>query len=105
MTDALLVLTTHPDAEGAEALARTLVDERLAACVNVLPRMTSIYTWEGTAQRGEEHQLFIKTRAAAFDPLKARLCELHPYDVPELIAVPVTHGLAAYLNWIDESTT
>lgn len=105
MTNALLVLCTHPDADGAEALARTLVDERLAACVNVLPRMTSIYPWQGEIRRGQEHQLVIKTRAGAFDALEARLCELHPYDVPELIAVPVTHGLAAYLNWIDESTS
>ncbi|MBD3620350.1 MAG: divalent-cation tolerance protein CutA [Chromatiales bacterium] len=105
MTNALLVLCTHPDADDAEALARTLVGERLAACVNVLPLMTSIYPWRGEIQREQEHQLVIKTRAGAFDALAARICELHPYDVPEVIAVPVTHGLAAYLNWIDESTS
>lgn len=104
-TDALLVLTTYPDAAGAEVLARTLVRERLAACVNVLPRMTSIYIWEGEENRGEEHQLLIKTRAACFDALAARIRELHPYEVPELIASPVVRGLDAYLNWIDESTT
>ena len=105
MTDGLLVLTTYPDADGAETLARTLVRERLAACVNVLPRMTSVYMWEGEEQRGEEHQLFIKTRSGTFEALKARLRQLHPYEVPELIALPITHGLDAYLNWIDESTS
>lgn len=105
MTDALLVLTTYPDADGAETLARTLVRERLAACVNVLPRMTSVYMWEGEEQRGEEHQLFIKTRSGTFEALKVRLRELHPYEVPELIALPITQGLDAYLNWIDESTS
>lgn len=105
MTERILVLTTYPDAAGAEALARTLVRERLAACVNVLPRMTSIYMWDDEEQRGEEHQLFIKTRSAVFEALKARIDELHPYEVAEIIAVPVTHGLDAYLNWIDESTS
>ena len=105
MSDRLLVLTTYPDAAGAEDLARTLVRERLAACVNVLPRMTSIYMWQGEEQRGEEHQLFIKTRAARFDALRARIEALHPYEVAEIIALPITHGLDAYLNWIDESTS
>ena len=105
MTDRLLVLTTYPDAEGAETLARTLVRERLAACVNVLPRMTSIYMWKDEEQRGEEHQLFIKTRAAQFEALKSRIDALHPYEVAEIIALPITHGLDAYLNWIDESTS
>jgi periplasmic divalent cation tolerance protein len=105
MSDRLLVLTTYPDAAGAEDLARTLVRERLAACVNVLPRMTSIYMWQGEEQRGEEHQLFIKTHAGRFEALKARIEALHPYEVAEIIALPITHGLDAYLNWIDESTS
>ena len=105
MTDAILVMTTYPDATGAEDLARTLVRERLAACVNVLPRMTSIYMWQGEEQRGEEHQLFIKTRRERFDALRDRIDALHPYEVAEIIALPIENGLSAYLNWIDESTS
>jgi periplasmic divalent cation tolerance protein len=101
----LLVLTTWPDAEGAQELARTLLRRRLAACINILPQMTSIYTWDGREACGEEHQVFIKTTAARFDAVRDAVTAAHPYEVAELIAVPIVHGLPAYLQWIDESTS
>ena len=101
----LLVLTTWPDAEGARALAHTLLHRRLAACINILPQMASIYTWDGRETSGEEHQLFIKTTSARFDAVREAVTAAHPYEVAELIAVPIVRGLPAYLQWIDESTS
>ncbi|APZ42126.1 divalent-cation tolerance protein CutA [Acidihalobacter ferrooxydans] len=101
----LLVLTTWPDAAGAQALARTLLERRLAACINILPPMTSLYTWDGRAQAGTEHQLLIKTTAARYADLQNAILAAHPYAVAEIIAVPIVRGLPAYLHWIDESTS
>jgi periplasmic divalent cation tolerance protein len=99
----VIVLTTFPVAEDVTTLARTLVDERLAACVNVLPPMASIYRWEGAVEQAREHQLIVKTTAARVEALKARLTDLHPYDVPELLVLPLSDGGASYLNWITAS--
>ncbi|MDR0183808.1 divalent-cation tolerance protein CutA [Lysobacter arvi] len=99
-----LVLSTCPDAQTADALATALVDERLAACVNVLPGVRSTYRWEGAIERGEEVLLLIKTTAARQDALIARLQALHPYELPEALAVEALGGLAAYLAWVDEQT-
>ncbi|BDU18039.1 divalent-cation tolerance protein CutA [Lysobacter auxotrophicus] len=99
-----LVLSTCPDAPTAEALAAALVDERLAACVNVLPGIRSIYRWQGAVERGEEILLLIKTTADRQDALVARLATLHPYELPEALAVEAVGGLAAYLDWVAEQT-
>ena len=99
----VIVLSTFPADGDADALARTLVDERLAACVNLLPPMTSMYRWEGKIERSLERQLIIKTTAAGVDQLKARLTELHPYDVPEILVIPIADGSAKYLEWLRNS--
>jgi periplasmic divalent cation tolerance protein len=96
----VIVLTTFPADGDAAALARTLVDERLAACVNVLPPMQSIYRWEGQVEAATERQLVIKTTAARVEELKARLDSLHPYDVPEFLVLPVSGGSDGYLRWL-----
>ncbi len=104
MTDKTIVLTTWPDLPGAEALAETLIERKLAACVNLLPAMTSIYSWQGRLERGSEHQLVIKTRQSLWDDIVAVISERHPYELPEILAIPVTAGLPGYLSWIDETT-
>lgn len=96
----LLCYCSCPDADSARRIAEALVDERLAACVNQLPGIRSTYRWQGELITDSEELLLIKTTAARFEALKARLLELHPYEVPELIAVPVEHGHATYLDWI-----
>jgi periplasmic divalent cation tolerance protein len=95
-----LVLTTWPDLPGATSLANTLVNEGLAACVNILPAMQSVYRWKGAVETGTEHQILVKCRAEAVPALIARIKSLHPYELPEIIAIPITDGLPAYLNWI-----
>lgn len=103
MTDAvLLCYCTCPDAESAQHLARTLVEERLAACVNRLPGIASTYRWEGRVTTDAEELLLIKTTAGRFEALRERLVALHPYEVPELIAVPAAAGHAAYLAWVQD---
>jgi periplasmic divalent cation tolerance protein len=99
----VILLTTFPADEDASALARALVTERLAACVNVLPPMASTYRWEDNIEVVSEHQLVIKTMVSHVEPLKSRLNELHPYNVPEVLVVPVTDGAAAYLEWVRQS--
>jgi periplasmic divalent cation tolerance protein len=101
----LVCLCTCPDRDSAEAIARTLVAERLAACVNLLPGATSIYRWEGRIEEATEVQLLIKTTLARLPALQARLCALHPYDVPELIALETVGGLPAYLHWVADQTS
>jgi len=100
----LVIYCTCPDQATAERIAETLVDERLAACVNLVPGLTSIYRWQGQIQRDAEWLLIIKTRRTVYSLLEARLRELHPYEVPEIIALPIQAGLAAYLDWIVDST-
>jgi periplasmic divalent cation tolerance protein len=100
----LLILCTCPDQVTAERIAETLVGERLAACVNLVPGLTSVYRWEGRIQRDTELLLLIKTRAAVYPLLEARIRELHPYQTPEIIALPIQTGTAAYLDWIADNT-
>jgi periplasmic divalent cation tolerance protein len=100
-----IVLSTLPAEHDAEALAETLVVERLVACVNVLPPMRSIYRWQGQVERADERQLVMKTTAAQVPALQSRLRQLHPYDLPELLVVPVAGGGDAYLAWVHESTS
>lgn len=104
MSDAAIVLTTLGADADAAALARTLVEERLAACVNVLPAMTSVYRWKGQLEQDREQQLVIKTTAARVAALEARLRTLHPYELPELLVLGAAAG-AAYGAWLGESVT
>jgi periplasmic divalent cation tolerance protein len=99
----VLVLTTLGADADAPAFARTLVEERLAACVNVLPAMTSIYRWKGRVDREREQQLLIKTAADRVEGLAARLRELHPYELAEFIVLDA-EASTAYAEWIDDST-
>ncbi len=100
--NAVLVLTTiGADADGA-ALARTLVDEQLAACVNVLPVMTSVYHWKGQLEQDREQQIVIKTTAERVASLEARVRQLHTYELPEFLVIAADGGSAAYLAWIDQ---
>lgn len=96
----LLVLTNLPDRESALRLATTLVDKRLAACVNVLDGCTSVYRWENAVQTEREIPLLIKTRAERFEMLQDAIVSAHPYDVPEVIALRIDRGLKAYLEWV-----
>jgi len=95
-----VVLVTAPDLETATGIARTLVTERLAACANVVPGLRSIYRWEGSVQDDAEVLLLLKTRAARCPALAARVKDLHPYEVPEVLELPVTGGSEAYLEWV-----
>jgi periplasmic divalent cation tolerance protein len=104
MTDVILVLVTAPSTDKAAELARALVEEGLAACGNILPGLRSIYRWEGKVQDEAEVLLLLKTRAALFEPLRARIVALHPYQVPEVLRVNVAEGHAPYLAWILDST-
>ena len=101
----VLVLTTLGADADATDLVRTLVDERLAACANVLPVMTSLYRWKGAVEQDREQQIILKTTAERLDRLQARLKELHPYELPEFIVLPASSGSAAYLAWVRDSVT
>jgi periplasmic divalent cation tolerance protein len=104
MTDShyQLVLTTCPDAATGESIARTLVDERLAACVNVLPPVRSIYRWRGRTESTEELLLVVKIRTRDYPAVERRIVKLHPYELPEVVAIPIASGLAGYLAWIED---
>lgn len=101
----LVVLCTCPDRETGARIARHLVDEHLAACVNVVPGILSIYTWEGTRHEDEEVLLVIKTRAERFQSVQETVRTLHPYELPEIIAVEIKDGLRPYLDWITGAVT
>ena len=96
----LLTFCTCPDTESADAIATALVEQRLAACVNILPGLTSVYQWDGKIQHDAEVLLLIKTTEQQIERLTARVHEMHPYELPEIIAVPVTRGLPQYLKWV-----
>jgi periplasmic divalent cation tolerance protein len=103
-TPHVLILTTLPGDADAGAFAAALVDAHLAACVNLLPVMESVYRWEGRVERASERQLILKTSADRVAALRARVRQLHPYAVPEFIVLPIVDGDDAYLRWIGEST-
>ena len=105
MDETLVVLTNMPDRGAALKLAQALVERRLAACVNVLAECTSVYRWKGGIENAQEVPLLIKTRAALYDELEAAISELHPYELPEIIAFPVARGFPAYLEWVGEGTS
>jgi periplasmic divalent cation tolerance protein len=102
--DAVIVLTTWPATEDAGPTAATLVEERLAACVNVLPEMDSTYRWKNAVEQERERQLIIKTTRPRVDAILARLKQLHPSEIPEALVIPVVGGGQAYLDWLAECT-
>jgi periplasmic divalent cation tolerance protein len=103
-TPHVLILTTLPAAADAGAFAEAIVESHLAACVNLLPVMESVYRWDGRVQRDSERQLIVKTSRDRVSALWERVRDLHPYDVPEFIVLPIVDGNDAYLRWIGEST-
>jgi periplasmic divalent cation tolerance protein len=105
MSDCVLILTTVADTAAGARIARTLVEERLAACVNVHGPMTSSYRWKGTVAVDEERQLVIKTTSARVPAVRARLSALHTYELPEFLVVPVAEGSDAYLAWVRAEST
>jgi periplasmic divalent cation tolerance protein len=104
MRDLVVALTTMPDDARADELARAIVDERLAACVNVLAPMTSTYRWKGALEREPERQLVIKTTRDRLTALEARVRQLHPYELPEFLVLTVEAASAAYAEWVTEET-
>jgi periplasmic divalent cation tolerance protein len=101
---ALLVLTNLPDRAAAERLADALIEKRLAACINILAPCRSVYRWQGKVQHDEEHPVLIKTTAERYPALEAAIRAGHPYELPEVIAVPIERGLPAYLEWVAAET-
>ena len=101
---ALLVLTNLPERAAAERLAGLLVEKRLAACVNILAPCRSVYRWQGAVRHDEEHPMLIKTTAERYPALEQALRAGHPYELPEIIAVPIERGLPAYLQWVAAET-
>ena len=101
----LLVLTNLPDRAAAERLADALIEQRLAACINILAPCRSVYRWKGAVQHDEEHPMLVKTSAERYPELEAAIRAGHPYELPEIIAVPIERGLAAYLDWIVTETS
>jgi periplasmic divalent cation tolerance protein len=101
---ALVVITTLPDRSSAEKLAEALVGQRVAACVNILTPCRSVYRWKDEVQHDEEHPLLIKTTAERYPALEAAIRANHPYELPEIIAVPVERGLTEYLDWVAQET-
>jgi periplasmic divalent cation tolerance protein len=100
----VLILVTAPDAQVAEALARTLLEERLVACVNIVPGLRSLYWWEGEVQASDELLMLLKARGADVDAVTERVRGLHPYEVPEVIAADISGGLQAFLDWVSAET-
>lgn len=100
----LLVITNCPDEASANSIALAVVEARLAACVNILPHIQSVYRWQGAVESAVETPLHIKTTAAAYPALEELIRRKHPYDVPEIIALPIARGLPAYLNWLAAET-
>jgi periplasmic divalent cation tolerance protein len=100
----LLVLTNLPDRASAERLADALLEKRVAACVNILAPCRSVFRWKGAVQHDEEHPVLIKTTADRYPALETAIRAVHPYELPEIIAVPIERGLPAYLVWVDAET-
>ena len=103
-TDTYLVITNLPDRESAGRLAHLLIEKRLAACINILSPCRSVYRWEGKTEDAEEFPVLIKTTRARYPELEAAIRAAHPYELPEIIAVPLAGGLPAYLEWVEAET-
>ena len=104
MTDKLLVLSTTGSESEARKIAQTLVERRLAACVNIVPKIHSVYRWEGKVEQAEEYLLLIKTVKAREEQVRAAICELHSYELPECIVIQIESGSAEYLKWVEDSS-
>jgi len=104
LMEILLVMTNLPDQAAAETLAAALVDNRLAACVNILQPCCSVYRWKGAVEKTDEVPLLIKTSAASYPALEAAILAGHPYELPEIVALPLSHGLPGYLAWVAAET-
>jgi len=104
MAEELLVLTTVPDEETAEKISHHLVENRLAACVTRTAACNSVYWWQGKITKDNEHILFIKTQVKRYPELEKALVSIHPYEVPEVIAIPLIQGFGKYLNWLNTET-
>ncbi len=102
--EAIAIITILPDKESAAHLARTLVDQRLAACVTILPASTSVYRWQGVIETTQETPLLIKTLKCHYHKVETVICHHHPYELPEIIAVSIVKGLPAYLEWMAQET-
>ena len=100
MTELLVTLCTCPDKDSAEKIARLLVENKFAACVNILPNIKSVYTWQGQVECAEEQLLIIKSCATLYQDIEAAIRNRHPYEIPEIIAFPIKHGLAEYIDWV-----
>jgi len=98
-----IVLCTCPDGESAKIIAGGLVENKLAACVNIIPGLTSVYEWQGKIENSQELLLLIKTKSSAFDAITNAILDHHPYELPEIISIPLNHGLDRYLSWIGEN--
>jgi periplasmic divalent cation tolerance protein len=105
MSEARIVLTTAGSAEEGRKVARLLVERHLAACVNIVPRIESIYRWQGAVEQGEEVLLMIKTTRSRFSEVREAIQQNHSYDMPECVSVPIDDGSDKYLNWISESVS
>jgi periplasmic divalent cation tolerance protein len=105
MQQAILVLTNVPDSAVAKTLAEAMVEQRLAACVNILPVVQSVYRWQGVVEQANEITLMIKTTQTRYAELERLIRHLHPYEVPEVIAIPLSAGLPSYLQWIETETS
>jgi periplasmic divalent cation tolerance protein len=103
-TGYILILSTCPEAGVAGDIAQALVDGKLAACVNIVPGIASRFRWQGRVDQAEEHLLIIKTTRARYPDVEKKIRSMHPYELPEIIAVPVAEGLAEYLDWIAQET-
>ena len=103
MTDKLLVLSTAGSESEARKIAQALVERRLAACVNIVPKIHSVYRWEGRVEQAEEYLLLIKTVKAREEQVRAAICELHSYELPECIVIQIESGSAEYLKWVEDS--
>ncbi len=98
-----MVLSTCPNAEVANTIAHELVQRGLAACVNILPSVRSVYTWKGKVETASEHLLLVKSHTRQYKAIEALIRELHPYELPEIIAVPIAGGLDKYLSWLEKT--
>ena len=101
---ALLVLTNLPDRAAAERIADLLIEKNLAACVNILAPCRSVYRWKGAVQHDEEHPMLVKTTTERYAELERAIRSAHPYELPEIVAVPIEHGLPEYLQWVSAET-
>lgn len=104
ITQPIMALTNVPDMDTARAIARRLVENRVAACVNCLPQVNSIYRWQNTVEEASEITLLIKTTHRRYSEMEAMIKEMHPYELPEIVALAITGGLPAYLKWIEQET-